>query len=812
MVQKRILDTGWKFKIAPEYENHYPEYKKWRPASVPGTIHTDLLNNDLIPDPFFGENELQLQWISDVNWQYRLQFTTGSEFRPDIPLYLVCDGVDTITDIYLNDVRTGFTDNMFRRFRFDISRLVNDEENILDFHFTSARKYAGDMMKQHGNIFSVRKAERSYIRKAQYSFGWDWGPAFPTMGIWRDIYLWQPDHYWIEYVGFNTLSLDPERADVQVGISVDGYARSDACIKICLSNADATYERRITIGNSGHYVVDITIERPELWWPNGSGPQALYDLKIELFDTDDHLLDQKDRKVGIRKLELTENQNGEPAFCFRINDRPVFMRGANWIPADSFIPRISSEKYNELLTSARDANMNMLRVWGGGIYENPVFYELCDRLGLLVWQDFMFACAAYPEHQDFLENVDLEIRHVVSELQYHPSIAIWCGNNENEWIWYRENQGSYEDMPGYKLFHRIIPGLVGKIDPLRKYWPTSPFGDDEDPNDPRSGNRHQWDIWSRWVDYEEVVQDKSLFVTEFGFQGPANLSAFERALPENARKPGHRIFEFHNKQIEGNERIFRFLAGHLPVRTGWEDFIYLTQLNQALALKCCLEHWRGRWPETAGALIWQLNDCWPVTSWSLIDGSLLPKIAYHFVKQAFAPLHVQLSESKHNLAVLIINDTSSAFGGTLQIDVVDLEAGICDYTRLITFFMGASSRITLPDLFNPNLSDIPGRAIVLSLRDENDELLSRNFHLPSRWKYQTLAKADLRAEQIKDKDGYVLAVTAGRTAFFVDLLPADMMVNPRGFILLPGEKREIALPGAIASDQIKIFCLNDYLS
>ena len=270
------------------------------------------------------------------------------------------------------------------------------------------------------------------------------------------------------------------------------------------------------------------------------------------------------------------------------------------------------EKYETLLKYAKDANMNFVRVWGGGIYENEIFYELCDELGLLIWQDFMFACASYPEHKEFMKNVEDEVEQNIERLQHHPSIALWCGNNENEWIWHQEMKTSYKEMPGYKIYHEVIPDILKAADPERPYWPSSPFGSDDDPNAYSSGNRHEWGIWSKWIDYSEVKNDNSLFVTEFGFQGPANKKTFEKYLSKNKRYSQDPVFEFHNKQVEGPERVFKFLSGNLPIKTEWEDFIYLAQLNQALALKTCLERWRINWPVANGSIIWQLNDCWPV--------------------------------------------------------------------------------------------------------------------------------------------------------------------------------------------------------
>jgi beta-mannosidase len=810
MVKKEFLHKGWEFRISPEDAPEHPDCSNWLPAAVPGTVHTDLLAAGRIPDPFYGDNEKYLRWVADAGWSYRTKFDLPDPFDPDRSVFLVCDGIDTIANIFLNGEKIGSADNMFRRFRFDISTQLKKTDNILEIKFESPTQYGRAMIRKYGDIFSVRWAERSYIRKAQYSFGWDWGPAFPTMGIWRDIFLWQPDNTWIESVGFDTVGLKENRAEVQVRLTISGAG--DVRAKVALSRGDIRHAQTISCSGSGQFTGGFKVDNPHLWWPNGSGEPNLYDLEISLTEENGQVSDKKNLTVGIRQIELVENNDGRPSFFFRINGKPVFMRGADWIPADSFIPRIPPEKYENLLLAAHTANINMLRVWGGGIYELPLFYRLCDRLGILIWQDFMFACAAYPEHDEFQENITGEIEHVVSEMQPHPSIAIWCGNNENEWIWYRENMGRFTEMPGYKIFHQLIPGLVRQLDPYRNYRPSSPFGDDDDPNDPASGNRHQWDIWSGWIDYEEVRKDVSLFVTEFGFQGPANPATFDGILPESEKTPESLLFTFHNKQIEGNERIFRFLAGHLPVRTTWLDFIYLAQLNQGLALKSCLEHWRGRWPATAGSIVWQLNDCWPVTSWSLIDSGLLPKTAYYFVKQAFEPVHVQIIRHQNDIEILIMNDTRSRFEGILGIDFIILRTGISDYRRKIQVRIDGGSVERFTGVINAQQSDPGDRCMVISLWDNNGALISRNFFLPGRWKFQKMAKAVINMRALNNNDSAICVLTADRAAFFVDAVSENIRMEPRGFILLAGEEKQVSITtrGEDPANSLLV-CLNDYL-
>jgi beta-mannosidase len=585
------------------------------PATVPGCVHTDLLNAGLIPDPFFADNEVKLEWIHLNNWIYSTEFNLLPDFNPQEPIYLIFEGLDTLADISLNGKRVASTHNMFREYSFRVDHLLRGDSNQITIKFTSPVRGAQSLEKRHGKLAVSLNSERVYLRKAQYSFGWDWGPSFPTMGIWKPAYLMQRGSSRISSLQLFTSDLKRSYARVNLQLILDGKIRRSQLF----AELKDPQGKIIASGKSkAQKTVDFDwiIENPVLWWPNGEGEQNLHTLTVCLLDATGGETDCLEKRVGIRTIQLQTENKSKNIFRFLINNQPVYIKGSNWIPADSFLPRISPRKYRSLLQMAADAHMNMVRIWGGGIYEQDIFYDICDELGLLVWQDFMFACGSYPVLPEFLENVKAEVEQVVRRFQYHPCIALWCGNNENEWIWYHTQPGPLTNMYDYRIYHKLLPALVKKLDPGCPYWPSSPFGFDRDPNSPTSGNRHEWDIWSSWVDYEKVKSDHSLFVTEFGFQGPANFHTLEKVIPPDHRKTCDPLFDFHNKQIEGNERLFRFLSGHFPVHSNWWDFIYLTQLNQGMALKTCLEQWRFYSAVTSGSIIWQLNDCWPVISWS----------------------------------------------------------------------------------------------------------------------------------------------------------------------------------------------------
>ncbi|MFO7446241.1 MAG: glycoside hydrolase family 2 TIM barrel-domain containing protein [Ignavibacteriaceae bacterium] len=806
MNKKLFLHDKWEFALQSKVKNEQGiKYQKWYKADIPGTVYHNLLLNKLIPDPFYGDNELKLQWIAESDWNYKTTFNFPGEFNQDEPVYLVFDGIDTAAEIYLNNEKVGTPENMFISYKYDVTKFLKEKKNTLQINFTSPYKYAQALERQYGKLPVALTSERVYIRKAQYSFGWDWGPSFADMGLWKPVYLLQEEKHYIQNITFNTLSVDDDIAKVELKIDFNKELEDDNKVLVEISN------HRFYINHSNKRSVSGTFEinNPLLWWPNGEGEQHLYKMVVTLLMNDSHE-DSVTKKIGLRTIRLQLKEEEENTFRFIVNGKKIFARGCNWIPADSFLTRINDKKYSDLLTLAKDANMNFIRVWGGGIYEHDKFYELCDELGLLVWQDFMFACASYPEYQDYLLNVAEEVKQNVHRIQYHPSIAIWCGNNENEWLYYQEKKKSFKEMPGYKIYNRIIPQILKDIDPNRPFWQSSPFGFDEDPNSVTSGNRHQWDMWSRWIDYGSVKNDKSLFVTEFGFQGPANQSTLEKVIPPEERTPQSYMFEFHNKQIEGNERQFKFLAGHLPVRSEWNNFIYLAQLSQGLALKTCLEQWRYNSPQTNGTVIWQLNDCWPVSSWSLIDSDLKPKLSYYIVKQSFQPQFIKYITVNDELKIFLIgNDTD--FTGYFELHEIKLPGGKAELIARKKIKPEGNKSLIFSNLIGNDLKT--GKSVLAAtFYDRNDNVICRNIFNYCEWKYLKLPKAVIKTKLIKGKKGVYVSVKSSKPAFFVSLFSDDLKFRDNCMTILPGEEIKIGVQDmAKQKFNIKIFSLNDYL-
>ncbi|MFA7288835.1 MAG: hypothetical protein WC055_08135, partial [Melioribacteraceae bacterium] len=570
-MEKISLNNGWSFILNPKCKNYIKDYSsiksKKLAAKIPGTIHTDLLKHRLIDEPFYADNELKLQWISELDWTYVKEFDYKEQINGHETIVL--EGVDTISEIYLNNTLLGVTKNMFIQYVFPIAKLLKNKGNKLKVVLKSSTKYALAEEEKYGKLPVALNSYRAYIRKAQYSFGWDWGPIFATSGIWKDVYIAKNNFPEIESFKFDTIEATESLAKVKITFSIKNKTKNNISAKIKLQNKNDLLEYSIEKCKTNNEFI-AAIDNPSLWWCNGYGEPNLYEVEILLLEKDDKTLTSIRKKIGIRTINLKLKEDKKDVFYFVLNGVKIFSKGVNWIPGDAFLDRVTDEKYRNLLTYAVAGNMNIVRVWGGGIYEKDIFYELCDELGLLIWQDFMFACGAYPETKEFLQNVSEEVIYNVNRIQYHSSLAIWCGNNENEWNWTKEQLSDYINMPGYKIYSKLIPDILKKEDPNRAYWESSPFGFDADPNSQKSGNRHQWDVWSSWIDYTKVVEDNSLFVTEFGFQGTANVTTLNKYIPKTDRIIHNRLFEFHNKQTEGNERVIRFISAHFPLNTDWE--------------------------------------------------------------------------------------------------------------------------------------------------------------------------------------------------------------------------------------------------
>lgn len=654
------------------------------PAVVPGEAHLDLRRAGLIDDPFDGDNEAAQQWIGDTAWRYEATFEWSSDgsARHDLVAY----GLDTVAVVELNGVELGRTQNMHRSYRFDAREVLRDGENALTVTFAAPVPEAHARAEQSEDLPHTNHHPYNQLRKMACSFGWDWGIDVAGAGIWKPIGLDSWSGVRITSVRPLVDVVDAGRTGVlraHVEIERDGVsADADVKLAVVLTPPDGVGEplraSGVVAAGETTATVEVTVADVRRWWPVGHGDQPLYGVTVAAGDA------RWTGRVGFRTVtvDTADDAAGAP-FVLKVNDEPVLVRGVNWIPDHAFLTEIDRERYARRLTDALEANVNLLRVWGGGIYESDDLYDVADETGLLVWQDFPFACAAYAEDEEMRTEVEAEARENVTRLSPHPSLVIWNGNNENtwgrvDWGW----GGRLDGRPwGDGYYRELLPAVLAELDPTRFYSPASPysFGEYRHPNDERYGTMHVWDVWNR-VDYTVYRSYKPRFVSEFGFQAPPAWSTLTRVVHDEPLDPFGPQMLVHQKANLGNKKLERGWQGHLPDPAGIEDWHWTTQLNQAQAVRFGVEHWRSLTPHNTGTVLWQLNDNWPVVSWAAVDHDGHRKPLWHALRAAYAPrlATIQLRTSAEAqakawegleadpdaAALVLVNDTAEAFAGT----------------------------------------------------------------------------------------------------------------------------------------------------
>jgi len=661
------------------------------PATVPGCVHTDLLAAGLIEDPYLDRNEEKVQWIGRTDWRYQCTFDAPANWQEQERVDLVCEGLDTIATVELNGQRVGETANMHHPHRFNIKALLRPQGNTLSITFASAWHYAQAMQEKLGNRPCAYPQPFNFIRKMACNFGWDWGPILITAGIWQPIYLQAWNRARIAAVRPLVQSADANSAKVEVLVDLElaqpGSAQDALNLQVMLTapNGEKVQQNLAVSGKAT--TVPLEVDKPQLWWPRGYGEQPLYDIAVSLQAAPDagETLDEWSARIGLRTVRLnTDADEIGSQFIIEVNGKPIFCKGANWIPDDCFPHRIDEARYRQRIEQSIAANMNMLRVWGGGLYESETFYRLCDELGVLVWQDFLFACAAYPEESPFDKLVEAEARHNITRLSKHPSLVLWNGNNENIWGYF--DWGWQEKLEnrswGLGFYLELFPKLVAELDPSRPYWPGSPYSGSMEipPLDDGHGNKHVWDAWNT-DDYTIYRDYTPRFVSEFGHQAPPTWPTLQRAIPADQLTPDSPAMLHHQKAIGGNDKLNNRLAEHFEIPADFDDWLYLTQLNQARAMITGVEWFRSRQPVCWGTLYWQINDCWPVTSWAAIDGDARLKPLWYATRQFYADRLLTFQPDKGNaenshLTLYAINDTDEAWRENLKVERVTFEGQV----------------------------------------------------------------------------------------------------------------------------------------
>ncbi len=649
------LNGPWKFREFPQGE--------WLTGVVPGSVHEDLLRLERIPDPFFRDNEYSLKWISEKDWEYAREFELEEQLSQGDRIFLVCYGLDTLAEVDINNQEVGRTANMFRRYRWDITKLLQQNQNHISIRFHSPVKYVAQKQKEFPLISPLQSiAGGPYLRKAAYQFGWDWAPTLPTSGIWKDIRLEAFQHARLVNVHFRQAH-SPQAARILADVTVERWDTQELQLRMTVtspSGETTQTTRRIADTQAS---LSIEIPHPELWWPNGLGEQPLYQVNLNL-EGEGEVLDKRDVDIGLRTLQLiTEPDEWGHSFTFQVNGVPIFSKGSNWIPADIFPARISSERLEQLIRSAAATHQNMLRVWGGGYYESDTFYQLCDRYGILIWQDFMFSCADYPFGDPaFLENIQVEIVQNVRRLRHHACLGLWCGNNEMEWGWVEWGW----DKPGFErykaayeqFFYQTLPAILSEEDPDHHYWPSSPSSGIafQSPNSSMVGDSHYWDVWHGRKPFSAYEEQFPRFMSEFGFQAlPPQKTVDSYTIPEDRNLTSY-VMEQHQKSPVGNDLIISQMAAHFRLPKDFDSLVYLSMILQAEGIRHGVEHWRRNRSRVSGTLYWQLDDCWPVVSWSSIDYYGRWKALHYFAQDFYAPLLLSAIPAGPSIDLIAVND------------------------------------------------------------------------------------------------------------------------------------------------------------
>ncbi|HYW69916.1 MAG TPA: glycoside hydrolase family 2 protein [Pyrinomonadaceae bacterium] len=673
------INTGWQFREAGK--------DQWHAATVPGCVHTDLLANKLIDDPFYRDNEQKQQWIGKTDWEYQTQFavTAGTLARDN--LELVFEGLDTYAEVFLNDRLILKADNMFRTWRVDVKAALKEGDNTLRVRFRSPINEVLPVMAQikYQLPASNDQGEKTspYTRKAPYQYGWDWGPRFVTSGIWRPVSLEVWDRARVDNVQIITTRVAADAASLNANVDVEASTGGRAVVILKnLNDRKVVAQKEVDLAKGANQVsLDFNIQHPQLWWPNGLGAHPLYGFQAQVI-VDGASIDQKNTRVGIRTLELRQTPDASgKTFAFFINNVPVFAKGANWIPADSFPTRITKAKYRQLVGSARDANMNMLRVWGGGIYESDDFYEACDEMGIMLWQEFMFACSMYPANSEFLDNVRHEAVDNVIRLRNHPSIVVWCGNNEIETAWL--HWGWKKDLPAglwddyKKIFHGVLQQVVAAYDPTRPYRPSSPSANlEEDPEAQRIGDTHYWQVWHAALPFSEYEKQRPRFMSEYGFQSFPQIETVKTYTLPNERDIQSPIMLAHQRHPRGNQLIREYMLREYPEPKDFESFLYVSQVLQAEGIRTGAEHLRRIMPRNMGSLYWQIDDCWPVASWSSIDYYGRWKALQYYARHFYANLLISPHEEDGRLKFYVVSDETKPTAATMRISVMDFNGKV----------------------------------------------------------------------------------------------------------------------------------------
>ncbi|WP_206245504.1 beta-mannosidase [Novosphingobium terrae] len=831
------LDSGWSVRIDPAdaaAAKAHPGAAGWFPAHVPGSVQQDLIASGQVPDPFLGQNEGAIQWAGLTDWQYRTAIAATPEMLARGHVDLVLDGLDTFAQVTLNGVKLLATDNAHRQWRVPVKDVLHPGENTLEIHFASpirtlqpmVLKEAHPLPGEYDSIYGDEpegKQTSPYIRKPKYHYGWDWGPRIVNIGPWRKVHLQAWDSARIETMRVTQEALGDASARLTASFDIQADHDGPFALRATIAAPDGSpavpFERHVDlVAGLNHVSLPLDIAHPQRWWPAGCGAQPLYTVAGTLSDTSG-ALGSVTHRIGLRKVDLLrEKDDHGRGFAFRVNGVPIFAKGANVIPFDSFPARVTPAKIRSLLSAARDANMNMLRVWGGGIYPDDAFYDAADELGLMVWQDFMFGGAVTPPDPAYRENVRIEAEQQVARLQAHPSLVLWSGNNEVLSGW-----DSWDDRKSFKkaigadeqekvgvgmaiLFDGVLRKAAEEGDPDAVYWPGSPSANYEDKADQdHNGDRHYWDVWGGKKPVESYLDACPRFMSEYGLEAMPDMKTIRAFAGKGPLAIGSPVLRAHQKFLkgEGNDRLLDYIGQRYGKPRDVAEMVYLSQVMQAEGIELAALHHRACRPVTMGSLYWQLNDVWPSISWSSIDSAGRPKALQYHAKRFYAPLAVAAAHAGGKTSLSLISDATTPTGATWRLTVMGMDGSNPQRQEHDVTLPPLSSTpvATLTDAQLFGQSD-PKTHIALAELVMDGKTVSRALIEPVLPRDATLPDPALRATW--GKDGHLtLHATRLARAVWVDFGMLDATLSDNAFDLMPGESREIAVTSSASLALLK---------
>ncbi|MBR4668822.1 MAG: glycoside hydrolase family 2 protein [Butyrivibrio sp.] len=817
---KMYLHDGWKMKRCGE--------DTWHEACVPGTVYTDLLENGLMEDPYYRDNEDKALALMDYDYEYQTKFSVDKEkeFGECRDVLLSFEMIDTVGDVYLNDNHLGSTLNMHRTYEFPVKDILKDE-NVLRVVLHSPTKFIKEEFKKDP-VLGSEDCSMGFpkLRKAHYMFGWDWGPRLPDAGIMRPVTL-----IGIEETRFSSVYVKQAHSETKVELKIETETENEGNFDIVVS---VTSPDGATLVNRQDVSKTIVIDKPELWWPNGYGKQPLYTVKVELLakagergnDAESRILDVWEKKIGLRTMEISREKDkyGEE-FAHKVNGVKIFAMGADYIPQDNILGRVNKERTRVLLKHCADSHFNCIRVWGGGYYPEDDFYDICDELGLVVWQDFMFACAVYRLSEDFEENICTEIVQNVRRLRHHASLGLWCGNNEMELFVGQEHWGAKFTLKSdyVKMYEYLFPKIMKKEDPQTFYWPASPSsgGGFDEPNDENRGDAHYWDVWHGNQPFTEYRKFHFRYLSEFGFQSFPSVKTIESfTLPED-RNIFSYVMEKHQRNNAANGKIMNYMSQTYLYPESLSELVYYSQLLQAEAIRYGVEHFRRNRGRCMGTVYWQLNDCWPVASWASIDYEGRWKALQYYAKRFFAPILISCEEKGYLDQRVSVNDEKDPIKKSIRLNVHNetmerRSLSVCWQLRNSKADVIESSEEELViepltavwfDEISMDKADLYENYVSYQLLDEG-EIISEGtvlFCPPKHFKF-----ADPKLSVRVEDDEIVVSAESYAKSVEISNENDDLLLSDNFFDLNGGERRVKVFSGN--TENLKVRCVGQKLS